>query len=153
MNQEQLDLELKQLVSKIRLKEPPQKLMENYVSEVNTKIDHEMKNSSFGFPQLTVLLAVGFALAGLVYFFFVSTHPRIEPAPVAALASRTSAAAGFPASEDLSLEDQMALLEAFSGEYESETADSFGDDELLEELASLDELELSYTRSSQTSGV
>ena len=47
----------------------------------------------------------------------------------------------------------MAVLEAFSEEVTDAGVDLLGDDELLDELSTLDELELSAPRSAQPVGI
>jgi len=44
---------------------------------------------------------------------------------------------------DLSLEEELTLIEAFEGEFLDEEDAALGDEDLLEELALLDELEIS----------
>ena len=56
-------------------------------------------------------------------------------------------------SRPFSLEEGIAVLEAFSEEVGDEGVDLFGDDETLEELASLDDVEVSFMRPHQTPGV
>lgn len=178
-NKEELTPELEQLISKVKLKEPPQELMKDYLSGVNAKIDQGIKSSYFGFSQFTVFLVIGVVLAGVFYFFLVrlQVKPVLEVKP--ATVQRSVKTASVIASEapakihggsvqqvvadndknqastqkPLTIEEGVAVLEAFGDEFSDESPDVFGDDdEALDELAVLDEVELSAGLPKQPSG-
>ncbi|MBI4394701.1 MAG: hypothetical protein HY583_00740 [Candidatus Omnitrophica bacterium] len=139
-NQEPLAPELEQLIKQVKLKEPSKERMTDYLAGVNAKIDRGAPPTSFGFPQVAVILAVGLVMAGLAYFYWirpssVGADPRVRPQ------ENGQAQGPAPTTPSLSIEEEMAVLEAFGEEYDSEIQDLLGDDETLEELAQLDEIE------------
>jgi len=164
MDQEKLTPELEKLISKVKLKEPAPKIMANYLSEVNAKIDQGVGGPHFGFPQVTVFFVIGAALAGFLYFFLV--HPQVQPAfeiknasvkedgidqsrqMASLIPPRIQSTAGTSTQKSLTLEEEIAVLEA-----SDESADVFGDDEALDELTVLDEVELSPGLGNQTPGI
>lgn len=161
MDQEKLSPELEKLISRVKLKEPPRQMMSRYLSEVNAKIDQGIKSSHWGFPQFGAVFAIGLALAGSLYFFLA--RPQMQPAhEVKAISVQPStesqkteiASSKLPAAQKpLTLEEEMAVLEAFSDESLDESAELFGDEEALEDLTVLDEVELSRGMPAQTSGL
>ncbi len=166
MDNESLPPELEGMLSKVRLKEPSKETMAGYLSGVNAKIDRGPVGTNFGFPQVGILLLVGLAFAfGIIYLF--ALNPNKEPIQVAPQIQSEMATPSAPkfateqaettsqvtqqASGELSLEDQMALLEALEEETGSDTIDLFGDDELFDEIALLDNVEFSAFESAQAS--
>ena len=160
MNQEdRLDPEIEKLVRDVKLKEPSEEEMSNYVSEVRAKINLHASGPTFGFPQLGLLLAAGVILAGLIYF--TVSRPQIEKVPSlkeVPLQDQTAQIPGQPplvwkdgkwVSQDakipkqLSIEESITVLEAFGEEFSDEASDLYRDDDILEELTFLDEIELS----------
>ena len=174
MNQEQqdqLDPELQELLKKTKLKEPPEKLMADYLSGVNEKIDRGIGKPHFGFPPLALVLVAGVLLAGIFYYFLAEPEkepvmqavapavvapievPSQPPPSVPAEANLTDTAGQpQPASESLSIEEQIAILESFAEEFPDETGELFGEEELLNEFEALDEMELSALGPTQTAG-
>lgn len=169
MDKESLPQVLEEALSRVRLKTPSREFMADYLSRVNTKIDHGIPAPSFGFPQMGVLLLVGVAFAfGLIYLFALS--PKKEPAIPAvsqtqSVADRSSVpekegqatqatvTTAKPVSDELSLKDQMTILEALGEESENETINLIGEDELLDEITLLDEVELASLESVQPTAV
>ena len=156
MDKRELDPELEQLISKVKLKEAPQELMRDYLSGVNAKINQGMKEPYFGFPQFAVVCVVGLALAGLIYFVVVHGRPVT---PVPETVREAEVVSPHPSQPEvfqqtlpklLSIEEEMAVLETFAEEHSEDTAELFGDEEVFEELAQLDEAELSTASSIQT---
>ena len=196
MEKEPLTPELKRLLEKVKLKEPPRTLTADYLAGVNARIDQRAKGVHFGFPQLTIFFVAGLALAGALYFF-LKPMPNPQPqnphviasalpagrqeAPVdqaavgrlviwhrsvgsAKQSQNSEIASALPETlprndgiaqkplKTLSVEEEMAILEAFSEESGNQVGDLFGDNESLEELSVLDELELSPSKSVQSAG-
>ncbi|MBI4000057.1 MAG: hypothetical protein HY351_05520 [Candidatus Omnitrophica bacterium] len=170
MDKEHLSPELEQLIRKVRLKEPPEGLMADYLAGVNAKIDRGASGSHFGFPQVAMVLAVGLALAGAAYFYwvrpqtqsapdvetttFVVSETSVQPNNEATVLDNTeqplsSEIPSTPVQKSLSIEEEMAVLEAFGEELDEEGIDLLGDDEVFEELGQLDEIELSPGFSTQ----
>ena len=161
MDQDELSLELKKLLSKVKLKEPPREIMANYLSEVNAKIDGGIKNSHFNFPQFATVFAVGVILAGLFYLFsprsqvkpVLETKPAVQKVQdLLTTVPQAPPTQVISTQKPLTVEEKMAVLEAFGDEFSDESVDLFGDDEVLEELALLDDMELSPQLSAQASG-
>ena len=167
MNQEdRLDPEIGKLVRDVKLKELSEEEMSNYVSEVRTRISRHASSPVFGFPQLGLLLAVGFILAGLVYFIVI--RPQVEKAPSlkeVSLQHQTAQTSGQPplvqkdkkqeakTQKQLSIEESITVLETFGEEFSDEASDLYRDDDILKELAFLDEVELSSVSSAQVQRV
>ena len=93
---------------------------------------------------------VGIAAVGVAYLLLANLkkEPAVQEKVIVAemsapMSSQETATTGGSISTEIPIEDQMAILEAFEGEYEAETIDLLGDEELFEELTQLDELELS----------
>jgi hypothetical protein len=174
MEEERLTPELEKLLKQVRLKEPSQELMADYLTGVNAKIERRMSAPHFGFREGVLVFAVGLILAGLFYFLLapslnheptpeiqpvIARHDQIEPEAISEIASLPPQSASDPPrilagptvarnderipEVDLSLEEELALLEAFEEELSEQESDWLEDEELLEELALLDELELS----------
>ncbi len=165
MDQEKLTPELEKLISKVKLKEPPREMMTNYLSEVNTKIDQGIRSSHFGFPQVTGFFVIGLTLAGVLYFFLMHPAAHVKEVSVekniadrsqevtSPITSYIQTSTAPVSQKSLTLEEEMAVLEAFGDEFSDESVGLFGDDEALEELTVLDEVELSPGFGNQASGV
>lgn len=164
-NTDQLDPELEKLLKEVKLKEPPQDKMADYLAGVHAKIDRGPVGSGFGFPQMSLLLAAGLALMGLLYFLVVS--PQRPPVPqVQEMTREAREAESLPAAvsttlevesalapSDLSIEEEITVFEELGEGFTDEAIDLFEEDELLEELALVDELELSLVSSPQAPAV
>lgn len=158
MDNESLPQELQNVLSRVKLKEPSPELMVNYLSGVNAKIDRGTSGPSFGFPQVSVLLLLGIAFTfGIVYLLalnpkkeavgpMIASQAQSEPAQKAETTAQTLEVV----SAQLSLEDQLTLLEAMGEESTNETIDLFGNEELLDEAALLDDVEFSDFGAVQT---
>ena len=145
MEQEELSPELKKLMGKVKLKEPSPEVMANYLSEVNAKINKGIKSSHFGFPQFAVVFAVGLVFAGSLYFFLGRTQkqPVSDTGTVSSIPQPAQAKAVVSSKKPLTLEEEMAILEAFGDESSNESTGTFEDEDPFEELAMLDDVELS----------
>lgn len=158
MEEERLTPELEKLLKQVRLKEPSQELMADYLTGVNAKIDRRMSAPHFGFREGVLVFAVGLILAGLFYFLLAPSLNH-EPTPKLVTSDSESnlpqglQAIIVPPPAELSLEEELALLEAFEEELSDQESDWLEDEELLEELALLDELEISGASGAQVAAV
>ena len=156
MEKKELDPELERLIDSVKLKEPPQELMRDYLSGVNAKIDQSAKWFHLGLPQLTVLCAIGLVSAGLMYFLIPHTKlviqvPKtVKTVEVAPARSPEPKVQQNTSSKPLSIEEEMAVLRAFAEERSEDVVELLGDDEVFEELGQLDETELSTPSATQT---
>ena len=154
MNQEKLSPELEKILNQVKLKEPPRELVKDYVEGVNLRIDRKLRQPVFGFPQLVLAFAVGAATVGIFYWV---VQGRLRPGTSEELFPMTQRVGTVVESEKavqkpaqgkpLSLEDEMAILEAFGEDIQNGTADLVSDDEVYEEIAFLDDIELSQPAS------
>ena len=81
MDQDKLTPELEKLLKQVKLKEPPQDLMTDYMTGVNVKINKQLERPRFEFPQVMMILVVGAVFAGLSYFIFARVlGPQETPA-------------------------------------------------------------------------
>ena len=169
MDEELRDPEIEKLLKEIKLQEPSEQEMADFVSGVHLKIAQGHGAPTVGFRQIGIVLVASIAFAGLVYFMYQlsSSQPvRLVPQnvvvtdriPIQAPDSQSKivsspepapAALQRASSGTLSMEDEMAVLEALSEEFPDEASDILADDELLDELATLDELEISLPASTQ----
>ena len=181
MDQDKLSPELEKLLKQVKLKEPSKDLMADYLAGVNAKINQQSGMPHFGFPQVTLILAVGLVFAGIFYFVIArplnhDEAPAIQPT-VSVIShseersdeeSKTETlrfaqgdnipkalhSVSIPVQEEeLSLNDELALLEAFEGGSSDEEDNALGDEDLFEELALLDELEISNASVASAPGV
>jgi len=177
MDQEELTPELEKLLKQVRLREPSQELMADYLAGVNAKIERRMNAPHFGFREAVMVVGVGLVLAGLFYFLFAPSlsqerAPEIQPVIARHVQNDAEAIPTLPAGgseiaslptvarnderiqqEALSLEEELALLEAFEEELSNQEGDWLEDEELLEELALLDELEISSASGAQVAAI
>ncbi|MBI1977719.1 MAG: hypothetical protein HYS55_03090 [Candidatus Omnitrophica bacterium] len=148
MNQEELPPELEKILKRVKLKEPPERLMKDYLSGVNAKIDRRGQGFHVSFPQVALACVIGLSLVGVLYLTFMArpkaielvSEPiqKVEAKPqVVAVESQVQAT-----QKALSVEEEMAVLEAFSEEHGEGVAEFFGDEEMFEDLSQLDEVEL-----------
>src|SRR3989338_1353316 len=132
MDQEELTPELEKLLKQVRLREPSQELMADYLAGVNAKIERRMNAPHFGFREAVMVVGVGLILAGLFYFLFAPSlsqerAPEIQPAlsqtqneeeavseqatpDVESNLPQEPQTITVPTSEALSLEEELALL-------------------------------------------
>lgn len=157
MENEALGPQWEKVLEKTRLKEPPDALMKDYLSQVHQKIDRRHSSWPVGQPILGCIVVGALALA-VAAFLFLKPEPTREVAPVASVAiepfirpvvQRSETA---PSKSGLSVEDQMAILEAFGEEIEDEIVDLLGDEELAVEAAFLDETELRLLQKAASPG-
>lgn len=142
MNDDQLNPQLEKILKEIKLKEPKQPDMADYLSKVRSKIELKQNQSHFHFvPAAGLAFALILALCGAVYFLVNQTK-----SPQPQIVSKISEPAAQTASnQDLSLEEEMAILEAFSEDYPAGTSDLLGDEAAAEDLVLLDEIEFTIT--------
>ena len=146
MKHENLDPELEQLVKKLKLKEPSEDVMGNYLSGINARINEQIEQSHFGFPQFATVMAISLVLVGAVYFIYTSYIKPVKNVEAIPNSQITSASSGTLPRNDakpLSLEEEMTVIEAFAEESSKDMIELFGEDAVLEELAQMDESELS----------
>jgi hypothetical protein len=165
MDPDKLSPEVEKLLKQVKLKEPPQDLMADYVAGVRAKINQQSGGPHFGFPHAAFILALGLAFAGSVYLIsmrplnydevpVIETQEQKASELVAAQSQtnvpETDQNTNIPVQErELSIEEELALLEVFEGEFLDEEGVILGSEDLFEELAFLDELEISSPSSIQ----
>ena len=145
MKHENLDPELEQLVNKLKLKEPSEDVMGNYLSGINARINEQIKQSHFGFPQFATVMAISLVLVGAVYFIYTSyVKPvkNVEAIPNSQITSASSGTLPHNDAKPLSLDEELAVLEAFVEDSSKDMIELFGEDAVLEELTQMDESEL-----------
>ncbi len=145
MNQDdQLDQQVEKLLNDVKLKQPNPEQMTDYLSAVRSKISLRQNQFSFHFVPFGIAL-VSVAAVGLIVFA-LSSQPQKEAQQTPAVAEISkSAVSPAPERQNLTLEEEMAILEAFSEEYPGETTDVLGDDGALEDLVLIDEVEFNAT--------
>ena len=145
MNQDdQLDQQVEKLLNDVKLKQPNSEQMTDYLVGVRSKIELRQKQFSFHFVPFGIIL-VSVAAVGLIVFV-LSTQPKKESQPIPAIPEVSKSAVSSALDrQNLTLEDEMAILEAFSEEYPAETTDVLGDDGVLEDLVFIDEVEFNAT--------
>ncbi|GEM_PF-4845117 len=138
MKENQLDSQVDKLLSEIKLKEPRKEEMTDYLSKVRLKIDERKSHpQNYFFP-----LGVAFALTFAIYFM-VQVQPKKEPTLFQTAQKVSEPGTGKKFQKSLSLEEEMAVLEAFSEEYPAGTSDLLGDDETMNDLVLMDEIDFS----------
>ncbi len=143
MKDDQLDPQMKQLFNKVKLKEPKRAEMTDYLSKVRSKVDFKRNQAHFHFAPVGIALVLVAVLSGLIYWV-VQNQPK-EKAQIS-MVSKISEQVPKPVSTpNLSLEEEMAILEAFNEEYPNETNDLLGDEGALEDLVLMDEVEFTVT--------
>ena len=181
MANEDLDPKWETILKKTRLKEPPDDLMKNYLSEIHQKLERR-HSFSFGTPAVW-LIAVGIlSMAGALFFIFrpepakqlepavaMTLQPEARPdlppvlpaeiqaqAPVAqsvpAQAPAPQVLPSAPFAAQLSPEEEMAVLEALGEEVEDEVVENLGDEDLAAEASFLDETEFGFIQSAASPG-
>ena len=167
MDEDKLTPEIEKLLKQVKLKEPPQELMKDYLGGVHNKINQQSGTPHFGFPQVSLVLAVGLVFAGVFYFMSarsVNHQAGYELPPVLVQApEQTTPEMAAPSTEvslpevqlsvsnqgtELSLEEESTLLETLESGFSDEEDEVLGDEDLFEELALLDELEISNAAAS-----
>ncbi len=174
MEEDKFMPEIDPLLKKMKLKKPSAELMANYAAEVNTKIDQmNLHKPDYRFPGAAVSLVFLMAFAGYSYFNFSRTETKRSFQPEAVLTEKVlpaqnhttiPAQAIIPAdvqkklsdeiplkSSPLSIEQEMAVLEAFDSDLENDSDALLDEDELVQEMNLLDEVEFSNLQGFQTS--
>ena len=175
MDEELRDPEIEKLFKEIKLQEPSEQEMADFVSGVHMKIAQGYGARAVGFRQVGIVLAASVAFAGLVYLLpmLLGVKPAVSKPQITGTVVESKGNAGAPlmaprgpeesigrdkshpymagsvVSKPLSIEDEMVVLEALSEEFPDETSDIRTADELLDELATLDELEISLPAPAQ----
>ena len=116
MDEEHLSEEVKRALRDVRLKKPSEELMSDFEASVQRKIDRAQGGPVLALPQLGAVMVVGALVIGLLYFFMV--QPTSQEKPVGTV--REAAVADSRAGE-FSAEEQIAILEAFGQDIDSET--------------------------------
>ncbi|OGX05991.1 MAG: hypothetical protein A3G87_04775 [Omnitrophica bacterium RIFCSPLOWO2_12_FULL_50_11] len=126
MGEEKQDSNLELILRSAKLKRPREADMSNFLSGVHRKIKQGVP--SIGFPQTVTVFVLGLICVGLVYLFLGRPERVPVPRPTGA--------------EALSIEEHMEVLEAFDVDVADEITRYIGDDELVDEIAFLDSMEL-----------
>ena len=158
MDENKLDQEIEKILKEVKLKEPSQEETTHFLRGVHEKIDQNLRARTLGFRQFGLVLVAGLALAGLLYLIFsrfqAETTPEMNVATARAKHPPMETVSRQPSVlKPLSIEQDMAVLEAFSEELSEESSELFGEDESLGDLAVIDELEVSITPTSQPSRI
>ncbi len=138
MNENQSDPKIEKLLSQVKLKEPKPAEMKDFLSKVHSKIELEQNQSHFHFVPIGAALVLILALSGLIYWM-VQPKQEIQIPTVSKISEPIPQNA--PAKQ-LSLVEEMAVLEAFSEEYPVGTSDLMGAEGTMEDLVLIDEIEL-----------
>ena len=166
MKHDQLDPQIEKLLNGVKLKEPKQRDMTNYLSQVRSKITIQQNQTQFHFVPFGVALVVILVLSGLIYWAVQNQSKGENPmrhslsssahSKIASSAShpRHDVIARGPRADEAipnSLEEEMAILEAFSDEYPNGTGDVLSDEETVEDLVLIDEIEFAIAPTQGTS--
>jgi len=136
MDEEHLSEEIKRALRDVRLKKPSEEFMSDFEGGVQRKIDQAQAGPMLGLTQLGGAVLVAALVIGLVYFFMV--RPVNREKPVGSFKEVTVEDSGAAA---FSAEEQIAILEAFDQDIESETIDLMDSEQLVEEFAFMDEFD------------
>ncbi len=143
MKEDQLDPQMKQLFHEVKLKEPKREEMTDYLSKVRSKIDFKQNQTHFHFAPVGIALVFIAALSGLIYWV-VQNQPK-EKAQISMVSKISKQVIKPVSTPNLSLEEAMVVLEAFSEAYPNETNDLLGDEGAMEDLVLMDEVEFTVT--------
>lgn len=136
MSEEKQDLNVESILQSARLKRPREADMSNFLSGVHKKINQ--RGPRIGLPEAVTGVALGLVSIGLVYFFLARSERLPLPPPTTA--------------EAISIEENLVVLEALDIDVEDELTSFLDDDELLEELAFLDGMEVGFVGPSTGAG-
>lgn len=148
MENEPLDPKIEKLLNEVKLKEPRPQEMTNYLSQVRSKITLEQNKTHFHFAPVAIVLVASLAIAGFIYWL-IQNQPEEENS-ISTVAVSEPVKPSVQTSK-VSLEEEMAILEAFSDEYPNGTSDLLGDEESMEDLVLMDEIEFTVTPAQSTS--
>jgi len=158
MDKDPRDLEMEEFLKNVKLKEPSERELSDFLSGVHTKIDRGVGRPSIGVPQVAFVIAICLATIGAVYVlvFGVQKQPvRVgeavmfsadrgpAPGPVEHLTGAPAQASGAiqTADQELTIEEEQVIFDELASDPEDETIDLLDASELLDELALLDDLE------------
>ena len=112
MKNDQLDPQIEKFLSEVKLKEPKQQEMADYLSQVRSKIRLKQNQTHFHFVPVGIALVLVLALSGFIYWLVQNQSKEEISIPTVSKISEP-VSKSIPAS-NLSLEQEMAILEAFS---------------------------------------
>ncbi len=138
MNENQSAPKIEKLLSQVKLKEPKPEEMKDFLSKVHSKIELEQNQSHLHFAPIGVALVLVLALSGLIYW---AVQPK-QKIRIDAVSKVSEAVSQIAPVKNLSLVEEMAILEAFSEEYPVGTSDLMGAEGTIEDLVLIDEIEL-----------
>lgn len=150
MENDQLDPQIEKLLKEVKLKEPRRQEMTDYLSGVRSKITIKQNQTHFYFVPAGIVLVVILVLSGFIYWLIQNQSKEENPVTTVAKIS-APIAKSISVSNSLSLEEEMAILGAFSDEYPNGTSDLLGDEESMEDLVLMDEIEFTVTPAQSTS--
>ncbi len=140
------DPQIEKIMKQMKLKEPGEGDLKNYLEEVHAKIERTQKPSFFGFQTAFFFIVVVGFIFGIAYFLNMN-----EAGKETALSEKTAPTQQqISRQKSLSLEEEMQVLEAFSEEANMDSSDIFGDEEAVDEIVFLDEVELNLSTSPLT---
>ncbi len=143
---EDQDPNIEKLLSQVKLKEPKPEEMTDFLSNVHSKIKLEQNQSHLHFVSIGVALVLVLALSGFIYWM-VQSQPKPE-VQIPAVSKISEPISQNAPAKQLSLVEEMAVLEAFSEEYPTGTSDLLGDEGTTEDLVLIDEIELTVLQRS-----
>lgn len=146
MKDDPLDPEIEKLLAEVKLKELRPEAMQDYLSKVHSKIALKQNQTQFHFVTVSAAAAVVLALAGLIYWILAGNQIK-EEVQIPTVSKMVQPALKTAPTSNLSLDEELAILEAFSEDYLSGTSDLLGDEGTIEDLVLMDELELTMTPS------
>ena len=135
---------IQKLLGQVKLKEPKPEEMKDFLSQVHSKIELEKSPAHFNFVPVGAALALVLALSGLIYW---AVQPKQE-IRIDAVSKISEPVSQIVPTKNLSLVEEMAILEAFSEEYPVGTSDLMGAQGTIEDLVLIDEIELTALQTS-----
>lgn len=146
MNENQPDPKIEKLLSQIKLKEPKPAEMKDYLSKVHSKIELKQDRNQILFVPGGAALVLVLALSGFIYWM-VQNQPK-PAVQIPAVSKISEPIPQIVSAKQLSLAEEMAVLEAFSEEYPIGTSDLLGAEGTMEDLVLIDEIELTVLQRS-----
>ena len=144
MKEDRLDPQIEKLLNEVKLKQPEASEMTDYVSMVRSKIELKQQQPTFHFAPAGIAMASVVMLAGLAFLmFFNQPKKEVLEIPAVSVVSQSNPAPVPTPIQGLTLEEEMAILEAFS----AESSDILGAEAVLEDLVLIDEVEFAITPS------
>lgn len=146
MEDPKLPQNVSSLLDRLRLKRPSEKLLANYSTQVDQKINQAL-NVSHGFQVPRLLLAFVFAaaFAGLYYMYALRQQMpdivNVKQPEIAAAIKKAETQSPKVSKTISSIEEEIAALESLDPEFEDELLDLLEEENLLEDFVAFDEAE------------